>query len=672
MKKKIIILIIVLIVVGIIAIISLKNDKGTLKQEEVFNQYISYVNKQKYEQMYELLSEDSKNKISKEDFIKRNKNIYEGIDMLNMNVKITNIEEINKDEINIYYDSVMNTSAGEVDFSNKVKIIKDSNKQYLIQWSSNLIFPDLNDTDKIRVKTLSSERGNILDRNGNILAGKGIVSSIGLVPGKMNENNTEDISKISELLGISAESINKSLKASYVKDDTFVELKKVSKDEQQLKEELLKIPGIKITSAESRVYEYSEVTSHLIGYVQNITAEELGKNADKGYSSNSVIGKTGLEKLYEDRLRGTDGVEIYIEDANGEKKKTIAKTDLKNGEDIKLTIDIEIQNKLYEQLKNDKGFFVVMQPKTGEILALVSVPSYDANDFILGMSNEKWNALKEDANKPMYNRYLQTWCPGSTFKPITAAIGLSTNKLSIDDEFAHSSLSWQKDASWGKYEITTLTAYSGSKNLKNAIIYSDNISFAMAALKIGSDTFEEQLNKLGFNESIGFELNTSKSQFANNNEISTEIQLADSGYGQGEILVNPIHMASIYSAFINNGNMVKPYLEYKEDKKVEYLKEGAFTKEAANTVKEYLLQVVENEEGTAHDAKVQGITLAGKTGTAELKQSKEDNDSSTLGWFNCFTITDDPEKQLLIIGMVEDANTNGGSHYIIKKIKAIL
>lgn len=660
------------IIIITVGVIFFKKSRNTLKPEEVFNQYIYYTNEREYEKMYELLTANSKSSISQDDFIKRNKNIYDGIDMLNMKINITNTEKLSNTDTELYYDLTMSTSAGEVSFSNKVKMVKDSNKHYLIEWSSNLIFPDLNDSDKIRIKTLSAQRGNILDRNENILAGKGMVSSIGLVPGKMNENKENDISRISELLNISEESINKSLNASYVKEDTFVELKKVSKDSQQLKDALLQIPGIKITNAESRVYTYNEATSHLIGYVQNITAEELKNNPDKGYSSNSIIGKAGLEKIYEDRLKGTDGVEVYIEDSEGKKKKTIAKTDLKNGEDIKLTIDANIQQKLYNELKSDKGFFVVMQPKTGEILALVSTPSYNANDFILGMSNEKWNSLKNDENKPMYTRYLQAWCPGSTFKPVTGAIGLSTNKLSINDEFNYNSLSWQKDASWGNYKITTLTAYNGAKNLKNAIIHSDNIYFANAVLQIGSNTFEEQLKKIGFNEDLGFELSVTKSQFANNDKISTEIQLADSGYGQGQILINPIHMASIYSAFINDGNMIKPYLEYKSEKQVEYLKEGAFTKEASNTIKEYLIQVVENEEGTAHDAKVPGLTIAGKTGTAELKQSKEESNGSTLGWFNCFTITDDVDKQLLIIGMVEDANTNGGSHYIIKKIKAIL
>ena len=162
---------------------------------------------------------------------------------------------------------------------------------------------------------------------------------VGIVPGKLGENKDENINKISELTGVSTEFINKQLSASYVKDDTFVPIKKVSKNNTELKEKLLQIPGVKITSTASRVYPLGEEAAHLIGYVQDINAEELKENEGKGYNSNSIIGKSGLEKAYEDRLRGIDGTEIYIENEEGTKTKEVAKQDKKDGETIKLTID---------------------------------------------------------------------------------------------------------------------------------------------------------------------------------------------------------------------------------------------------------------------------------------------------------------------------------------------
>ena len=669
MNKKIIIstiiiVVAILIVIGVIII----NNKKEQNPEEILKQYIADINEKKYEVMYNYLSQTSKESISEEEFVTRNKNIYEGIEANNIEIEITEIQKINSSNTKILYKTKMNTEAGNIEFSNEMNLTKNKEKKYEIEWNSNNIFPELNNDYKVQIKKETATRGNILDRNDNIIAGQGTVSSVGIVPGKLGENKQENIDKIAQLLNVTAENINNELSSSWVKDNSFVPIKKVTKDSTELKEQLLQIPGVKITSVTDRVYQYAEATSHLTGYVQNITAEELQENEGKGYNSNSIIGKAGLEKQYEERLKGTDGIEIYIEDSKGNKISTIAQKNVQNGENIKLTIDINIQNKLYNELKNDKGFFVVMQPLTGEILALVSTPSYNANDFVLGLSNDEWNKLKNDESKPMYTRYLQTWCPGSTFKPITGAIGLSTGKITADEEFNYDGLSWQKDSSWGDYRITTLTAYNGSKNLRNALVHSDNIYFAQLALKIGKDTFVENLQKLKFNQNIDFVLNASKSQYSNSDTIEKETLLADSGYGQGQILVNPIHMASIYSAIANEGNMVKPYLEYKENNSVEYLSEGVFTKEAVDTIKQDLIQVVEDEEGTAHDMKINNITIAGKTGTAELKQSKED-EGETLGWFNCFTT--DTNNPLLIISMVENASQNGGSHYLIKKIRTL-
>lgn len=671
MNKKIVIGIVVTIIVIVFAVaggvIAYRMTRDTSKPEDVLIKYVGYVNEQNYEEMYKLLTNDSKEQISKEDFITRNKNIYEGIDMTDMKIEISNVTEENSKTYVISYNQSMNSEAGKIEFENTANVIKDKELGYQLNWKSSLIFPNLSSTDKVRIKTISAERGSIVDKNGNMLAGLGTVSSVGIVPGKLGENKDENIEKIANLLGTTADSINKTLSASWVKDDTFVPLKKIQVDSIELKEQLLQIPGIKITSTKSRVYPLGEAAAHLVGYVQNITADKLKANRGKGYTSTSVIGKAGLEKQYEERLKGKDGLEIYIEDSDGKRKKDIAKIDVQNGETIKLTIDSTMQSKLYNELKNDAGFFVVMHPNTGALLALVSTPSYDPNDFTLGLSTEKWNSIKNNENKPMLTRYLQSYCPGSTFKAVTGAVGLTTGKLSTSDIFSYSGLSWKKDG-WGQYDITTLTAYSGPKNLKNAMIHSDNIYFAQAALQIGAKSFTSGLKQIKFGENIDFTLGNLKSQYANNGEISNEKVLADSGYGQGEILVNPIHMASIYSAFANDGNMIKPYLE--EGTESSYLVEGAFTKEAANTIKEDLIQVVENQEGTAKDMRVQGRTIAGKTGTAELKGSK-DAEADVLGWFDCFT-SDNDSNQLLVISMVENGRSLGGSHYLINKIKTNL
>lgn len=670
-NKKGLIFAVILIVIILIGIMGYFKIINKIKPEDVLKQYIENINAKNYNAMYEKISSSSKNNISEEDFINRNKKIYEGIDSHNIEIYINNVQK-NKNEVKITYNEKVYTSSGVINFSNTSSLVKDG-KTYKLNWTSKTIFPELEENYKVKVSSIEAARGEILDRQGKYLAQNGQITTIGIVPGKLGENKEEGIKKLSELTGVSIEYINTELSRSYVKDDTFVPIKKISKDDNEKKEALLKIPGVKLTNTSARVYPLGEEAAHLIGYVQKINEQELEQNKEKGYSSSSIIGKNGLEKAYEDRLRAVDGKEIIIVDEKGNKIKQLAKQDKKDGEDIKLTIDSKIQKQLYDSLKNDKGFFVVMNPNTGELLGAVSTPSYNSNDFVLGMTQDKWNELNNNEAKPMYNRFLQTYAPGSTFKPITAAIGLNSGKLTKETTFSYSGLSWQKSASWGNVFITTLTQYNGPKNIKNALIHSDNIFFAQAAMQIGAETMCSGLNSIGFNEQIEFPLNLKKSTFSSDGKISNEKKLADTGYGQADVLVNPIHMASIYSSFANSGNMVKPYIEYNENTKTTYLKENAFSKDTADEIRQDLIQVVENPEGTANDMKLPNKVIAGKTGTAELKKTADDTESGTLGWFDCFTVNTSSNDNMLIISMVENTqnNSSGGSHYLIKKIRGL-
>lgn len=650
--------------------------------EETLKEYMSYISNQKYEQMYEMIDVGASGNICQEDFVKRNSAIYEGIGVDNIKIHITSYD---KEQKEICYETSMDTVAGNVTFENNVSFIQEKGT-YKLVWSDSLIFPELDSTDKVKVSVTNAERGQILDRNGRVLAGKGVASSVGVVPGKL-ENRDDAISQLADLLEMKVEDIERKLSAKWVKEDSFVPLKTIPKvdelkllslkpdketlAEKERHEKLLEIPGVKISDIGIREYPLGEAAAHLVGYVQNVTAEDLEEHDGEGYTSNSVIGKSGMEGLFEKELKGQNGCSITIVYSNGNKKKIIVSTIVENGKDIKLTIDSNLQKELYEQFKDDKSCSVAMNQYTGEVLALVSTPSYDNNDFIRGMSSEKWNALNEDENKPMYNRFRQVWCPGSTFKPIIAAIGLTTGAIDPNEDYGNEGLSWQKDSSWGSYHVTTLHAYE-PVILKNALIYSDNIYFAKAALKIGERDMESSLTKLGFNEELPFDIKVAKSQFSNTDKIEKEIQLADSGYGQGQILVNPLHMACIYSAFCNEGNMIKPYLTYKEDAIPNVWITAAFTKDAAQMVLEDTKEVINNPHGTGYAACRTDITLAGKTGTAEIKASKEDTTGTEWGWFSVFTTDENMDRPIMIISMVEDVKGRGGSGYVVKKDSQVL
>ena len=688
-RKKSRLLWIAIAVIGMAAITVAVCVAGMFKKEDVWKtpeellvEYMNHIPAQEYEQMYAMLHIEASGNVSQEDFIKRNSAIYEGIEIQNMAVEIIAYDE---EQLTVTYQTSFDTVAGEISFE-KSAFFLEGEDGYKLVWDNSLIFPNLASTDKVRVSTTQANRGEILDRNGRVLAGKGTASSVGIVPGKL-ENREEAIAKIAELLETTPEVIEKKLSAQWVKDDSFVpiktiprveeiELLKVEPDEDVLKEKerhesLLAIPGVMISDVEVREYPLGEAAAHLVGYVQSVTAEDLEEHAGEGYTANSVIGRSGMEGLFEKELKGQNGCRIYIVNSEGKEKEELACILVQHGQDIKLTIDASLQIALYEQFQEDKSCSVAMNPYTGEVLALVSTPSYDNNDFIMGLSSEQWTALNDDEDKPMYNRFRQVWCPGSTFKPVTAAVGLESGAIDPNEDYGNVGLSWQKDASWGSYYVTTLHAYE-PVILENALIYSDNIYFAKAALKIGYEEMESSLTQLGFNAELPFEIEMAKSQYSNSESIETEIQLADSGYGQGQVLVNPLHLACIYSAFCNEGNIIKTYLVYQNEVSAEYWISGAFSSETASRVLEGTKKVVNDSHGTGYAAHRDDIVLAGKTGTAEIKASKDDTSGTELGWFAVFTAEETVERPILIISMVEDVKGRGGSGYVVKKDSLVL
>lgn len=650
--------------------------------EELLKKYMECISQKEYEKMYDMVNKEASGDISKEDFVKRNSAIYEGIEADNLKI---NVLEYDKKEKSVTYHTSFETPAGIIDFDNEASFMKGK-KGYEIIWADSLIFPQLKPEDKVRINFDEAERGRILDRNGNVLAGKGTASSVGIVPEKL-ENTEQTVEKIAGLLETDPAEIEKKLREKWVKEDSFVPIKTIPKvretellsvnpDEEVLKEaerqkKLLEIPGIMITDKEIREYPLGKAASHLTGYVQNVTEEDLKEHEGEGYTETSTIGRTGMEALFEEELRGENGCRIYITDEDGKEKKTIASKTVQHGQDVKLTIDAGLQNEIYEQFQEDKSCTAAMNPYTGEVLALVSTPSFDSNDFIRGLTEEEWKILNESDSKPMYNRFRQVWCPGSVFKPVTAAVGLESGALNPAEDYGSEGLSWQKNSTWGEYYVTTLHTCEPAV-LENAMIYSDNIYFAKAALKIGAKELESALNNLGFYEELPFEIKMTKSSYSNTENIETEIQLADSGYGQGQILVNPLHMASIYTAFCNEGNMIKPHLLYKEDKTADYWIPEAFSKETAALVLEAMKKVISEVEGTGYDAYREDVVLAGKTGTAEIKASTEDTSGTELGWFCVFTAEKTEEKPVLLISMTEDVKERGGSGYVVEKSKAVL
>lgn len=631
--------------------------------EERFSQYVKLWNDQKFEEMYGFLSEEAKGNVTKEEFVKRYNKIYQDLEINKLKVSYKQPEEKQEHEdeqqANLPYSASMESAAGPIAFDHKATLVKeerDKEANWYVDWNTTYIFPELGSGDKISFQNVKAQRGSILDRAGNGLAINGTALQIGVVPDQMGEKKDQVITKLAVLLDLSEEQINKALNASWVKPEHFVPLKKISRTDEALKEKVFALAGVTSQKVGAREYPYGGSLSHLLGYIGPVTADDLEKLEGKGYTSTDYIGRRGLEQVLEDQLKGTNGIEISIKKEDGS-EKVLAEKPVVDGKDVQLTIDVVMQQQLYDQLKGKAGTSAALNPTTGETLALVSSPGFDPNAMTLGISQNKRKMLEEDPLQPFLNRFKLTYAPGSVIKPITAAIGLESGKLKQNTAYEITTKQWQKDASWGNYKVTRYSDIKGTIDLEKALIYSDNIYFARAALEMGADPFAEGLKKFGFEDQPEYLYPIEPSQIG---KLDSEVRLADSAYGQGQVEMNVLHLAATYSPLMNKGNMVKPILGM-EDQQGQVWKENLISTENSAALNKMLTKVVTDTRGTAHNALMSNYPLAGKTGTAEIKL-KQGEKGKELGWFVAYN----PQSSDMIVAMMIE---NSGSKDVVTRVK---
>ncbi|RXF09466.1 penicillin-binding protein 2, partial [Enterococcus faecalis] len=407
--------------------------------------------------------------------------------------------------------------------------------------------------------------------------------------------------------------------------------------------------GVTIGQVNQRHYPYGEATAHLLGYVGKVSAEDIEKNPE--LSENDSIGKSGLEAAFDEKLRGKAGVSIDIVDSSGKSKKTLLKTEKVDSADITLTIDSEAQKIAYDSLEGKPATAVISSPKTGELLVATGAPSYNPNKMVLGISEEDYKAYADDPNLPFMARFANRYAPGSTFKTITAAIGLDAGKITTTEERSIDGLKWQKDASWGGF-WTTRVKETPVVDLKKALVYSDNIFFAQKSLEMGEDVFRGGLNKFIFGEELDLPIHIEPASISNEDTFKSEILLADTAYGQGELMISPIAQLTMYSVFMNDGALVYPQIIKDQEVKTKADVIGA---ESASTVLNDLIDSVASPEGYVYSLYNPAFNLAAKTGTAEIKEKQD-----TLGTENSFLLFFDVDhRNFMGLIMSENSRENG-------------
>lgn len=556
-------------------------------------------------------------------------------------IKITNLKTKKYDNktYDLTFTANMNTKIGKLSAQHyEAPIVKVGN-DWRVQWSPRLLFPSMNGKDTVQIDLIAATRGQIYDRNNQLLAKNGDVTQAGLVPGKLgtDSDRTANLEKIAAAWDVKVTSLETLLKQSWVTDDTFVPVKIVTDSPV--------MTGAAYQTIGSRTYPLGEAAAQLIGYVGTATADDIRK--DPTLTANSKIGKTGLEQIYDKQLRGTDGGQISIQ--NGDNIHPLLTKKAVNGKSLKLTIDANQQKTAYTQLAGKAGSVVTMNPTNGELLTLASSPSYDPNAFVNGITQTDYDKYANNTSLPFLSRFAQRYAPGSTFKMLTAAIALQNKTITPDTTKSISGLKWQKDSSWGDYKVTR-TVDAASENMTQALVNSDNIWFAQVALKMGASAYLKGLAPL-FKTQADLPLTMKRAQISNSGKLASETLLADTAYGQGQLLLSPIEQAAMYSTIANGGTMQQPTLiQGTKGKRTSSVLQA----NAANTVKTALTHVVSDQAGTAHNLAIDGHTIAAKTGTAELKQ-KQDTDGKENG----FLVAMDADKNTyLTVALIEGTGSD--------------
>lgn len=670
--KRIIILFAFLLILGACS------EKDQATPNDRFQDYVTHWNELKFDEMYDLFSVNAANTYSEEQSVLRTQTIYEDIGVSDLEVSF---EELTEEQLDVAMEEgtatipfsvQLETLAGPVSFEHEATLIQqddetedEDSKNWYIEWETGFIFPDLKENGQIRIQTTNPKRGEILDRNQMPLAINDTIYEIGIVPGNLGDNPEQSKQKVADLLGMSTETIDTALNAGWVEDNLFVPLKSVIPEESFLSE-LLAIEGVQSQEITGRVYPAGEAATHLVGYIRNVTSDDLETLDADQYSANDKIGSRGLEQLYEEQLKGKKGVSILIANEN-EEDIVLAEIPVEDGKTITTTIDINIQEKIFNTFEEDAGTAAAVDPKTGETLALVSSPSFDPNEVLYGTSGNLWGELEEDERNPVLNRFSATFAPGSVIKPITGSIGLSNGSIVLGEGIEINGLTWSNGEGWGDYEVRRVSTSNGPVDLADALIRSDNIFFARKAVEMGAEAYTTGLKDFGFEEDFPFEYPITASTISSSGKLDDEVLLANASYGQGELEMNVLHLAMTYAPFLNDGKMVKPTLLTSEETG-QVWKDELVTSEHANAIKDALRKVV--TDGTARNAQDADFPISGKTGTAELKLTN-DSSGDENGWFVGYPTDDQDMIIAMMVEQVQDKESGLATKKVTDAFKAI-
>jgi len=537
------------------------------------------------------------------------------------------------------------------------------------------------EANRIKRIPIPPQRGLILDRNNNILA-KNIASfKVSLIREKC-ENVQESYKKISKLLQIDVQDIEKRIQ----KYKSFQQFRPIVIKDNLTKEEVALIdsrkaefPELILQTEPKRFYPYHTLAAHVLGYLQEISPTELKMERYENCEIGDLIGKKGIESVYEQDLAGQKGVALEVVDSEG---RVIAEYNQKesiNGKNINLTLDLDLQEEVENILEEREGAIIVMGARTGQVLAMASYPNFDPNKFINRFTQDQWMELIQDPSFPLENRCIRgLYSPGSLFKPLVAIGALDSHIISARTTFfcSGTTLIYRHPFScWYKPGHGRINLYNGIKN-------SCNIYFYNVGKNLGIERIAQYARIFGFGSLTEIDLPGEKKGLVpdpewkrkHRNEPWYPGETIPVSIGQGPLLVTPLQVAVYTSIIANKGKKVIPHLlisdgdslSHNQDQKTPFVQ--GISRKIENSDYEKVIQgmwMAVNEQGTARAAQIKNFNVCGKTGSTQVVSTETQEEMEERGkkiethsWFTGFAPRNNPE---VIVTVIIEYGGMGGS-----------
>jgi penicillin-binding protein 2 len=518
---------------------------------------------------------------------------------------------------------------------------------------------ELAENNRIRLVPKRPARGAILDRNGKVLAGSRLSHSVSIWPIALPESEwPEVVNRLAKILNVSPESIQRRLdQAGYESIESITVARGISPAQATaLAEYGSELPGVRLEGEAVRNYPNGDLAAHVLGYTGEITEEELEDRAEENYRLGDVVGQMGSEAAFEPLLRGEWGGQQVEVDSAGRVLRILGDKPAVSGQDIQLTLDLELQKLSEEALGDTRGAIVAIDPRDGAVRAMVSRPAFDPNIFTGNVSEAQWAELQKK-EFPFVNRSLQGFAPASTFKIVTTAAGIESGKFeptAVLPTFPFIRAGGIQFWDWNN-------AGFGPLNFQGAMAMSSDTFFYQVGMRIGGEELIQWTRRFGFGSKTGIELASEESPGLVPDDAWKQENIGygwfqgdtiNMSIGQGFLQTSPLQVAVMFAAPANGGDLVTPHLLQDNAADRSWRESLDMSPSTIKVLQEGLRQVI--TAGTARSLNDPSLpAFAGKTGTAEAPPRENH------AWFGAYIPEDNPE--LVIVAFAEHSGGGGGS-----------